>query len=118
MFFLFCISLFCLNNYGTKQQELDNAQGITIMDADCKSSPGFQAFRSLIKIATRPTEQTKTLYQTLELLRLPSELLDHILADFPVLDINDVRLTCRQARMRTFPFWSRTYFSTRQFSEF
>lgn len=48
--------------------------------------------------------------------RLPNELFDIVLANLPCQDINDLRLTCRQARMKSFPFWSKTYFSTRQFS--
>lgn len=48
---------------------------------------------------------------------MPSELLDMVLEYLPAEDVNDMRLTCRQSRVMTFPFWSRTFFRTRQFSE-
>lgn len=58
------------------------------------------------------------LLQNSNLFRLPNELLDNVLSNLSALDVNDLRMTCRQARMRSFPFWSKTFFSTRQFSEY
>ncbi|POS71288.1 hypothetical protein DHEL01_v210319 [Diaporthe helianthi] len=49
------------------------------------------------------------------LLRLPNELFDQVLKYLPGQDVNDVRLTCRQSRSKSFNFWARTFFTKRQF---
>ncbi|KAI3392868.1 hypothetical protein diail_5043 [Diaporthe ilicicola] len=46
---------------------------------------------------------------------LPKELLDQVLENLAAQDINDLRLSCREFRGRTFSFWAKTYFSKRQF---
>ncbi|KAL2272320.1 hypothetical protein FJTKL_06947 [Diaporthe vaccinii] len=66
-------------------------------------------------LAAHSNDYVQTVAQHSLLLCLPNELLDSVLTNLPCQDINDLRLHCRQARMKTFPFWSRSYFRTRQF---
>lgn len=52
------------------------------------------------------------------LLNLPNELFDKILVCLPCQDVNDVRLTCRESQRKAFDFWSKTFFTKRQFSKY
>ncbi|KAJ0115077.1 hypothetical protein J7T55_001486 [Diaporthe amygdali] len=64
---------------------------------------------------TDPNVPAQNPAQNSDLLRLPNELFDAILRILHVQDINDLRLTCREGRLKTFASWSQSSFSTRQF---
>ncbi|KAG8161344.1 hypothetical protein KVR01_009608 [Diaporthe batatas] len=53
--------------------------------------------------------------QSSSLLQLPNELFDKVLKYLPAEDANDLRLTCRESRQKSFDCWSKTFFGERQF---